>query len=77
MFVFAGVIFGFWVGTTGLTGDIDGREVITMVGVTMETVLEALSSEEDAIFGGVRCGVGAVIAGIEDGAAYADFIYSP
>ena len=50
-----------------MTGDIDGREVITMVGVTMETVLEALSSEEDAISVGVRCGVGAVIAGSEDG----------
>ena len=50
-----------------MTGDIDGREVITMVGVTMETVLEALSSEEDAISGGVRCGVGAVVVGSEDG----------
>ena len=67
MFVFAGVIFGFWIGTTGLTGDIDGREVIAIGGVTLETVFEALSSEEDAISGGVRCGVGAVIAGSEDG----------
>ena len=60
-----------------MTGDIDGREVITMVGVTMETVFEALSNEEDAISGGVRCGVGAAIVGSEDGSAYADFIYSP